>query len=63
MQGVKREYNIPKSAVEAFDGSELYLSIPFSEVLRYKVASPISIFLNLATKATINEITRLIKVD
>ena len=38
MQGANREYNIPKSAVEAFDGSELYLSIPFSEVLRYKVA-------------------------
>ena len=37
MQGVKTEYNIPKSAVEAFDGSELYLSIPYSEVLRYKV--------------------------
>jgi hypothetical protein len=38
MQGASREYNILKSAVEAFDGSELYLSIPFSEVLRYKVA-------------------------
>ncbi len=38
MQGVSREYDIPKSAVEAFDGSELYLSIPFSEVLKYKVA-------------------------
>lgn len=38
MQGASREYNIPKSAVEAFDGSELYLSIPFPEVLRYKVA-------------------------
>jgi hypothetical protein len=38
MQGARREYNIPKSAVEAFDGSELYISIPFSEVLRYKVA-------------------------
>jgi hypothetical protein len=38
MQGAKREYNIPKSAVEGFDGSELYLSIPYSEVLRYKVA-------------------------
>lgn len=37
MQGVKKEYNISKSAVEAFDGSELYLSIPFSMVLRYKV--------------------------
>jgi hypothetical protein len=38
MQGAKREYNIPKSAVEGFDGSELYLSIPYSEVLTYKVA-------------------------
>ena len=38
MQGASREYNIPKSAVKAFDGSELYLSIPFSEVLKYKVA-------------------------
>ncbi|HEX2471645.1 MAG TPA: hypothetical protein VHJ59_02730 [Nitrososphaera sp.] len=38
MQGASREYNIPKSAVEAFDGSELYISIPFSEVQRYKVA-------------------------
>jgi hypothetical protein len=38
MQGAKREYNIPKSAVEGFDGSELYLSISYSEVQRYKVA-------------------------
>jgi hypothetical protein len=38
MQGASREYNIPKSAVEAFDGSELYLSIPFSEVQNYKIA-------------------------
>ncbi len=38
MQGASREYNIPKSAVEAFDGSELYISIPFSEVQRYKVS-------------------------
>ena len=38
MQGASREYNIPKSAVEAFDGSEPYISIPFSEVLRYKVS-------------------------
>jgi hypothetical protein len=38
MQGVSREYDIPKSAVQSFDGSELYLSIPFSEVLKYKVA-------------------------
>ena len=38
MQGARREYNIPKSAVEGFDGSELYISIPFSEVQKYKVA-------------------------
>jgi hypothetical protein len=38
MQGASREYNIPKTAVEGFDGSELYLSIPFSEVLNYKIA-------------------------
>lgn len=38
MQGASREYNIPKTAVEGFDGSELYLSIPFSEVQRYKIS-------------------------
>ena len=38
MQGASWEYNIPKCAVEAFDGSELYISIPFSEVLRHKVS-------------------------
>jgi hypothetical protein len=38
MQGASREYNIPKSAVEGFDGSELYISILISEVQRYKVA-------------------------
>jgi hypothetical protein len=38
MQGASREYNIPKSAVEGFDGSELYISILFSVVQRYKVA-------------------------
>jgi hypothetical protein len=37
MQGASREYNIPKSAVKAFDGSELLLSILFSAVLGYKV--------------------------
>lgn len=36
-QGARREYNIPKSAVKAFDGSELLLSILFSAVLRYRV--------------------------
>ena len=38
MQGASSEYNIPKSAAEAFNGSELYLSISFSEILNYKVA-------------------------
>jgi hypothetical protein len=38
MQGTNREYNFPKSAVEGFDGSELYISIPFSEVQKYNVA-------------------------
>lgn len=38
MQGASREYNIPKTAVGGFDGSELYLSIPFSEVQRYKIS-------------------------
>ena len=38
MQGASREYNIPKTAVEGFDGSELYLSIAFSEVQRYKIS-------------------------
>jgi hypothetical protein len=59
MQGASREYNIPKSAVEAFDGSELYISIPFSEVLRYKVSWPLlspSLFLNLASKATMSDV-------
>ena len=37
MQGASKEYNIPKSVVEGFDGSELYLSIPYSEVQKYKV--------------------------
>jgi hypothetical protein len=35
MQGTSKEYNIPKSAVERFDGSELYLSISYSEVQKY----------------------------
>jgi hypothetical protein len=37
MQGTSREYNIPKSSVEGFDGSELYLSIPYSEIQKYQV--------------------------
>ena len=38
MQGAKREYNIPKSAVEGFDGSEVRLSMPNAEVLGYKIS-------------------------
>jgi hypothetical protein len=38
MQGASREYNIPKSVVEGFNGSEVYLSMPFVEVQRYKAA-------------------------
>jgi hypothetical protein len=38
MQGSSREYNIPKSAVDGFDGSEVHLSLAYSEVQGYKVA-------------------------
>jgi hypothetical protein len=38
MQGASREYNIPKSAVEGFNGSEVQLSMTYSEVQSYKVA-------------------------
>jgi hypothetical protein len=38
MQGSSREYNVPKSCVEGFDGSEVYLNIPYTELMNYKVA-------------------------
>ncbi|HEU4605671.1 MAG TPA: hypothetical protein VFS46_05475 [Nitrososphaera sp.] len=38
MQGTSREYNIPKSVVDGFNGSEVFLSIPYAEVMTYKVA-------------------------
>ena len=38
MQGANREYKVPKSEVDGFDGSEVLLSIPYKEVMRYKVA-------------------------
>jgi hypothetical protein len=38
MQGASREYNIPKSAVGGFNGSEVQLSMTYSEVQSYKVA-------------------------
>jgi hypothetical protein len=37
MHGASRGYNIPKCVMDAFDGSELLLSIPISEVLSHKV--------------------------
>lgn len=36
MQGVNRQYEVPKSLVEGFDGSEIHRDIPFSEIARYK---------------------------
>jgi hypothetical protein len=36
MQGVNRQYDVPKIHVEGFDGSEVYLDIPYSEIGRYK---------------------------
>ncbi|HKU49526.1 MAG TPA: hypothetical protein VJP79_06225 [Nitrososphaera sp.] len=37
MQGSSREYNLPKSSVEGFDGSEVFLNLSYSELMRYKV--------------------------
>jgi len=37
-QGASREYNIPKSAADGFNGSEVLLSIPYAEIMVYKVA-------------------------
>jgi hypothetical protein len=38
MQGASREYKIPKSAVDGFNGSEVLLTMTYSEVQAYKVA-------------------------
>ena len=39
LQGTKREYQVPKSHVEGFNGSEVFLDLPFSDILKsYKVA-------------------------
>ena len=38
MQGAKRQYDIPKSTVEGFNGSEVTLGVTFSELQSYKVA-------------------------
>ncbi|MGI0024144.1 MAG: hypothetical protein ACREA4_03235 [Nitrososphaera sp.] len=37
MQGAKREYNVPKSCVDGFNGSEVFLNISYSELMNYKV--------------------------
>ncbi|MGH9991888.1 MAG: hypothetical protein ACREAZ_04495 [Nitrososphaera sp.] len=37
MQGAKREYNVRKSCVEGFNGSEVFLNISYSELMNYKV--------------------------
>jgi hypothetical protein len=39
LQGTKREYQVPKSHVEGFNGSEVFLDLPFNDILKsYKVA-------------------------
>jgi hypothetical protein len=39
LQGTKREYQVPKSRVEGFNGSEVFLDMSFNDVLKnYKVA-------------------------
>ena len=38
MQGASREYKVPKSYVEGFDGGEVYLGLTYSELMNYKVA-------------------------
>lgn len=38
MQGASRQYKVPKSYVEGFNGSEVFLSLPFSDLKGYKVA-------------------------
>ncbi len=37
MQGASREYNVPKSCVEGFDGGEVFLNLSYSELMKYKV--------------------------
>ena len=38
MQGVNRQYEVPKSHVDGFDGSEVYLDSSYSKVAKYKVS-------------------------
>ncbi|HZT35939.1 MAG TPA: hypothetical protein VFA15_08460 [Nitrososphaera sp.] len=37
MQGAGREYNVPKSCVEGFNGSEVYLGISYADLMKYKI--------------------------
>jgi len=37
MKGTNRQYDIPKRFVDGFDGSEVELSIPLSEMRNYEV--------------------------
>ena len=37
MQGASREYNLPKSYVEGFNGSEVFLSLSYSDLQKFKV--------------------------
>lgn len=36
MQGASREYSVPKSCVEGFDGGEVFLNLSYAELMRYK---------------------------
>ena len=37
MQGASREYNVPKSCIDGFNGSEVFLKISYEDVMNYKV--------------------------
>jgi hypothetical protein len=36
-EGARNEYKIPKSAVEGFDGAEVFLKLSIAELKNYKV--------------------------
>ena len=38
MLGTNHQYEVPKSAVEGFDGSEVLLSIPYTQIGQYETA-------------------------
>jgi hypothetical protein len=37
LQGSSREYNVPKSCVEGFDGSEVTLAVNYRDLQKFKV--------------------------